>query len=146
MTFMSFLKLLSIFYKITCWKCELWLAKSRVSIIVWKINLERWCHYMLSHTPSWTVWRIYNLIWKAISTFYFTTGQNICKHLTNSELDDSKTKLRPNSSISSLVQTEQWTTELYVWRLPKFYDKYSFRYTYRSTFEILLTYFDSHAF
>ena len=58
----------------------------------------------------------------------FESGQaNICWQ--NSELDISKTKLRPNSSISSLVQAEQWTTVLYVWHLPKFYDKYSFQYT-----------------
>ena len=28
------------------------------------------------------------------------------------------------------VQAEQWTTVLYVWRLPIFYDKYYFQYTY----------------
>ena len=42
-----------IIYKITFWKCELWLAKSRVSITVWKAwNGSR--HYTSSHTPSHT--------------------------------------------------------------------------------------------
>ena len=60
-------------YKITFWKRELWLAKSCVSITVWK-TWKGSRHYTPSHTPSWTVWRIYALIKKAIFTFYFSTG------------------------------------------------------------------------
>ena len=52
-------------YKITCWKRGLWSAKSRVPITVWK-TWKGSRHY----TPSWTVWRIYTSIKKAISTFY----------------------------------------------------------------------------
>ena len=36
-------------YKITFWKCELWLAKSHVSITVWK-TWKGSGHYMPSHT------------------------------------------------------------------------------------------------
>ena len=46
------------------------MAKSRVSITVW--NGSR--HYTPSRTPSWTVWRIYSLIKKAISTLWFSKG------------------------------------------------------------------------
>ena len=45
-------------YKITFWKRELWLAKSRVSVTAWKTwKCSR--HYTPSHTPSRTVWRIH---------------------------------------------------------------------------------------
>ena len=42
------------YYKLTFWKCGLWLAKSRVSITVWK-TWKSSRHYTPSHTPSWTV-------------------------------------------------------------------------------------------
>ena len=51
------------YYKLTFWKCGLWLAKSRVSITVWK-TWKGSRHYTPSHTPSWTVRRIYALIKK----------------------------------------------------------------------------------
>ena len=56
----------NIYYKITFWKLQLWLAKSRLSnsITVWK-TWKNSRHY----TPSWTVWRIYALVKKTISTF-----------------------------------------------------------------------------
>ena len=57
-------------YKITFWKCDLWLAKSCVSITVWQ-TWKSSHHYVPSHTPSQTVWRIYTLIKKAISTLVF---------------------------------------------------------------------------
>ena len=50
--------------KITFWKRELRLAKSRVSLAVcktWKGSR----HYTPSQAPSWTIWRIYALIKKA---------------------------------------------------------------------------------
>ena len=50
--------------KITFWKPELRLAKSRVSITVcktWKGSR----HYTPSQAPSWTIWRNYALIKKA---------------------------------------------------------------------------------
>ena len=53
--------------KITFWKPELWLAKSRVSITVCK-TWKGSPHYTPSQAPSWTIWRIYALIKKIIST------------------------------------------------------------------------------
>ena len=44
-------------------KTWIWLAKSRVSITVWK-TWKGSRHYTPSHTPSWTVWRMYALIKK----------------------------------------------------------------------------------
>ena len=61
------------YYKITFWKRELWLVKSRVSITVWK-TWKGSRHYTPSHTPSWTVWRIYASIKKAISTVLVFNG------------------------------------------------------------------------
>ena len=49
------------------------MAKSRVSITVWK-TWKGSRHYTPSQTSSRTVWRIYALIKKAISTFYFSDG------------------------------------------------------------------------
>ena len=49
------------------------MGKNRVSITIcktWKGSR----HYTPSHTPSLTVWRIYALIKKAISTFLFSAG------------------------------------------------------------------------
>ena len=47
------------------WKCELWLAKRRAFITVWKT----WKDHGIA-MQSWTVWRIYPLIKKTIPTFW----------------------------------------------------------------------------
>ena len=56
--------------KITFWKYELRLAKGRVSFTVWKTWKDS-LHYTPSHTPSWTVWRIYALIKNAIYGLFY---------------------------------------------------------------------------
>ena len=58
------------------------------------------CEHRLSQRP---VNPSYGLVFLKVDGQTFVDS----KHLTSSELDDSKTKLRPNSSISSLVQAEQ---------------------------------------
>ena len=66
------MRFLKIFNKITFWKIEFWLAKSRISVTVWK-TWKGSCHYTL---PSYirhhehTVWRIYALQISTFSVFY----------------------------------------------------------------------------
>ena len=57
LTTVTSFKLSFCIYKITFWKRELSLAKSRVSITVWK-TWKGSRHYTPSHTPSWTVFHV----------------------------------------------------------------------------------------